>query len=47
MQQKLDILLDDITTKPDERFSSLQGISIHDDEVEVAFLREKQLRGAS
>lgn len=47
MQQKLDILLDDRDSSRKEEFTPAKEMIIHDDEVEVAFLREKQLRGVS
>jgi phage shock protein A len=45
MQQKLDILTEDNMSHAKDEFRSEPGFVIHDDEVEVEFLREKQNRG--
>lgn len=47
MQQKLDLLTGSSCKVDREGFSSKCNISINDNDVEIAFLREKQARSAS
>ena len=47
MQQKLDLLVNEKTTVQADEFSVNMNISVSDNDVEVAFLQEKQARSTS
>ena len=47
MQQKLDLLTEETSKTESYEYFPNPGMTIHDDEIEVAFLREKQARGES
>ena len=47
MQQKLDLLINDETLKQGDEVFSNVNMTINKDEIEMAFLKEKQARGAS
>ncbi len=47
MQQKLELLAEDGSQGRDDEFSTAPDIKVREEDVEVAFLREKQKRGRS
>ena len=47
MQQKLDLLINDESLKQGDEVFSNVNVTINKDEIEMAFLKEKQARGAS
>ena len=47
MQQKLDLLINDEPLKQGDEVFSNVNVTINKDEIEMAFLKEKQARGAS
>ena len=47
MKQKLDLLLDEEETAKNDEFVSSINLSVNEDDIDMAFLREKQARGVS